>query len=67
MRDGFPHPYTLEDAKGFVLIGMQQNPTTIFAIEHKGIYVGNISLIPGQDVYRKSAEIGYFIGEPYWN
>lgn len=24
-------------------------------------------MVPGQDIYRRSAEIGYFIGEPYWN
>lgn len=40
---------------------------TFFGIDYNGEYVGNISLVPGQDVYRKSAEIGYFIGEPYWN
>ena len=40
---------------------------TIFAIEYQGEYVGNISLSVGTDIYRKSAEIGYFIGEPFWN
>jgi RimJ/RimL family protein N-acetyltransferase len=29
--------------------------------------VGNASLSLGTDVYRKSAEIAYFIGEPFWN
>jgi len=67
LRDGFPHPYTLEDAERFLRNCMDQNPLTIFAIEYKGEYVGNVGLVPGQDVYRKSAEIGYFIGEPYWN
>ena len=35
--------------------------------EYMNNYVGNISLSLGTDVYRKSAEIGYFIGEPFWN
>ncbi len=29
--------------------------------------VGNIGLLAGEDVYRRSAELGYFIGEEYWN
>lgn len=67
LRDGFPHPYTIDDAKKFVKMVKAQNPVTFFAIEYNGEYVGNISLSVGTDVYRKSAEIGYFIGEPFWN
>lgn len=67
LRDGFPHPYSLDDAKNFMMMVDAQNPKTFFAIECQGEYAGNISLSPGTDVYRKSAEIGYFIGEPYWN
>ena len=67
LRDGFPHPYTLEDAESFLQKFTNQNPVTFFGIDYNGEYVGNISLVTGQDVYRKSAEIGYFIGEPYWN
>ncbi len=67
LRDGFPNPYTIDDAKRFFKMVSEQNPTTFFAIEYKGGYVGNISLSVGTDVYRKSAEIGYFIGEPFWN
>ena len=44
-----------------------QTQKTFFAIEYMNNYVGNISLSLGTDVYRKSAEIGYFIGEPFWN
>ena len=67
LRDGFPNPYTLADAKNFLEKFTNQDPVTFFGIDYCGEYVGNISLMPGQDVYRKSAEIGYFIGEPYWN
>ena len=67
LRDGFPNPYTVADAKQFIDMANSQNPKTIFAIEFQGEYVGNISLSLGSDVYRKSAEIGYFIGEPFWN
>ena len=67
LRDGFPHPYTVDDAVKFIENFGVQNPQQVFAIEYDGEYVGNIGLHKGTDVYRLSAEIGYFLGEPYWN
>jgi len=67
LRDGFPNPFTVEHAEAFIRKFKDLDPPTLFAIEYKGEYVGNISLSKGSDVYRKSAEIGYFIGEEYWN
>ena len=67
LRDGFPNPYSRDDAEKFIKNCISQKPVTVFAIEFEGLYVGNISLIPGTDVYRRSAEIGYFLGELYWN
>lgn len=67
LTDGFPYPYTLQHAEEFIGRFMDQDPVTIFAIEYKGDYVGNIGLVKGTDIHRKTAEIGYFIGEPYWN
>jgi RimJ/RimL family protein N-acetyltransferase len=67
LRDGFPNPYTLADAERFISMCLKHEPAQVLAIEYNGEYVGNIGLHPGTDVYRKSAEIGYFIGEPYWS
>lgn len=67
LRDGFPHPYTIKHAEDFIEMSLKFTPAQIFAIEYDGQYVGNISLIKGTDVYHKSAELGYFLGEPYWN
>lgn len=67
LRDGFPHPYTHEDAITFIRHCLEMHYDTFFAIEFRGEHVGNISLSPCGDVYRKSAEIGYFIAEPFWN
>ncbi len=67
LRDAFPKPYTLKDAENFKKMIDLQSPKTFFAIEFQGEYVGNISLSVRDDVYRKSAEIGYFVGEPFWN
>ena len=67
LRDAFPSPYTLEDAQKFISMCLRQVPYGIFAIEFEGQYVGNIGLHRQGDVYRKTAELGYFIGEPYWH
>jgi [ribosomal protein S5]-alanine N-acetyltransferase len=67
LRDGFPNPYTIADAENFLEKYTGLDSSEIFAIEYNGEYVGNIGLHKGTDVYRKSAEIGYFLGEAYWN
>lgn len=66
LRDGFPSPYTFDDALKFIDDAQSVQPTKRFCIEKDGIYVGNIGLHPQDDIYRMNAEIGYFIGEPYW-
>ena len=67
LRDAFPSPYSVEDAQKFISMCLKQVPYQVFAIEYGGEYVGNIGLHRQDDVYRKTAELGYFIGEPYWN
>lgn len=67
LRDAFPHPYTVSDAEQFITMCLGLDPAQVFAIEYNNEYVGNIGLHKQTDVYGKSAELGYFIGEPYWN
>ena len=43
-----------------------QNPLTNFAIEVGGEYAGGIGLTLESDVFYRSAEIGYWLGEPFW-
>lgn len=66
LRDQFPHPYTLKDAEAWLEMQIAQSPVTNFAIEVEGLAVGGIGLIPGKDVSRVSAEMGYWLGENYW-
>ncbi|MDH7447423.1 GNAT family N-acetyltransferase [Aquimarina sp. 2201CG14-23] len=66
LRDYIPYPYDENDAASFIDITKAQHPKQSFGIEFKNNLCGVISLIIQQDVYRKSAEIGYWIGEPYW-
>lgn len=66
LRDGFPNPYTEEDARRFIDKACLDDPISIFAIEWKGQHVGNIGLHPLDDIYSKTAELGYFVGEEFW-
>ncbi|MEA3444338.1 MAG: GNAT family protein [Bacteroidota bacterium] len=67
LRDAFPHPYSEKDAEEFIKRCLAIEPNFAYAVCYKGEYVGNIGIMQEKDVYRKSVEIGYFIGEPYWN
>ena len=68
VRDYFPYPYTEKDAEEFIRMAMEKpNPCTEFAIEIEGQAVGGIGIVPQTDVHKISAEIGYWLGEKYWN
>jgi len=67
LRDRFPHPYSESDAENFIeFVLSSSDPQTNFTIEFDGEAIGNISIFLKEDVYRKNAEIGYWIGESYW-
>jgi RimJ/RimL family protein N-acetyltransferase len=66
MRDRFPHPYTLEDAYRWIELNNTVFPETNFAIAVEDTAVGGIGIVRGDDVYRRSAEIGYWLGEEFW-
>lgn len=66
LRNFFPHPYTLQDAKNWIKQTAITNPKTIFAIDVRGEAVGGIGFNIKDDVFFRSAEIGYWLGEKYW-
>ncbi len=66
LRDHIPFPYSEDDAEVFINLSKNDNPTQNFGITYKGEICGVIGLVAQKDVYRKSAEIGYWVGEPYW-
>ena len=66
LRDRFPHPYTVKDARAFLRQAVAAKDPTNLAIETGGQAVGAIGYVPGRDVERFSAEIGYWLGEPFW-
>lgn len=66
LRDRFPHPYTLKDAREFLKHAVSAEDPTNLAIEVDGRAVGAIGYVPGRDVERYGAELGYWLGEAYW-
>jgi ribosomal-protein-alanine N-acetyltransferase len=66
LRDRFPHPYTLRDAEGWIGLVLAQEPPTHFAIAVGDEAVGGIGFDLKQDVDRRTAEIGFWLGEPFW-
>ncbi len=66
LRDAFPHPYTRQHAREFIRSSRQRSPETTFAIAVDGEAIGGVGFVLHPDVERVSAEIGYWIGEPFW-
>lgn len=66
LRNTFPYPYSEGDAKSFINRVVEEKPRQNFGIEYNGKLCGVIGVILQRDIYRKSAEIGYWIGEPFW-
>lgn len=66
VRDSLPYPYTMNDALQWVQLATTLPQQVSLALEFKGEAVGAIGLILYDDVYRGTAEIGYWLGEPLW-
>ena len=66
VRDRFPHPYTRTDAEQWTSYASKKSPVTDFAIEVNGEAAGGIGLVLREDVERCGAEVGYWLGEPFW-
>ena len=66
IRNYIPHPYKEKDAESFIELIENDELQQVFAIEFDSKFCGVIGLILQKDIYEKSAEIGYWIGEPYW-
>jgi [ribosomal protein S5]-alanine N-acetyltransferase len=68
LRNAFPHPYVRKDAEHFIdaCISNGDNGRCCRAIAVDGEAVGSISVFMKDDVYCKSAEMGYWLAEPFW-
>jgi ribosomal-protein-alanine N-acetyltransferase len=66
LRDQFPHPYALADAEQWIGEVAGADPESHFAIAVDGAAVGAVGLHLKRDIRRRSAEIGYWLGEELW-
>ena len=66
LRDHFPYPYGVADADRFIALAQGMVPQTYFAIEASGGLAGGIGYTLHTDVERIAAEVGYWIGVPFW-
>ena len=67
MFDGFPHPYTLNDALSWCTEGAHSKQMGyVWGIEYEAQIIGCIGLVPESGWLRCNAEIGYWIGQAYW-
>lgn len=68
LRDGIPFPYTVKDAEEFITAMIDADPMENFAfaitVDDKAI--GSIGVFRQSNIHFRTAEIGYYLGEPYW-
>lgn len=68
LRDGMPYPYTEKDGKEFIASMLAADPkeTIAFAITADDRAVGSIGVFRCGNIHFRTAEMGYYIGEPFW-
>ncbi len=66
LMDRFPNPYREEDAELWMEHVLSQDPEAVLAIADSEELIGCIGLELKEDVYRQSAELGYWLAEPFW-
>jgi RimJ/RimL family protein N-acetyltransferase len=66
LRDSYPHPYTIHDARHWIEHNQKFNPAQNFAIEFEGRLAGAIGAERGKDELRTNMELGFWVGEPFW-
>ena len=66
LRDRFPFPYGIEQARAFLGWVTRQASPAVWAIVVDGEAAGGIGIELHTDVERVSAEIGYWLGETMW-
>lgn len=68
LRDGLPYPYTEQDAEDYIraMLSSDKNSTFAFAITLNDKVIGSIGVFRQDNIHSRTAEMGYYIGEPYW-
>ena len=67
LLDRFPHPYTRPDGEAWISLCAEAVPQTHFAIANSEEAIGGIGVELRSGGQRRSAMIGYWLAEPFWN
>jgi RimJ/RimL family protein N-acetyltransferase len=66
LRDAFPHPYGVEHATRFIEdVASGDEGALVLGLEVDGAIVGVCGAYPQDDVYARSAEVGYWLGRQF--
>lgn len=68
LRDGIPFPYTQNDATGYInsVLSAPKGSQYAWAIHANGKAVGSIGIFRKENIHYRTAEMGYYLAEPYW-
>ena len=68
LRDGPPYPYTCEDAKAYIETMLHAAIESQFswAITVDDRAIGSIGIFRKDNIHSHTAELGYYVAEPYW-
>jgi len=68
LRDGIPFPYTVQDAREFIaaMLNADKETTYAFAITVDDKAIGSIGVFRQSNIHSRTAEMGYYLAEPYW-
>ncbi|HEU4778425.1 MAG TPA: GNAT family protein [Steroidobacteraceae bacterium] len=66
LADIFPHPYTEADAEHWLRTANAPDRSIKLAIEVDGMAVGGVGARAGEGIFVRTAQFGYWLGEPHW-
>lgn len=68
LRDGIPFPYSISDAEMFIssTLNTENDSKYVWAITVDDEAIGSIGVYRKENIHRYTAEIGYYIAEPWW-
>ncbi len=68
LRDGIPYPYTVSDGKDYItsVLNAERDQQYNWAIMAEETLAGSIGILRKNNIHRFTAELGYFLGEPFW-
>ena len=67
LNEGFPYPYTLQDAEKFIGQVLSDDLSIQRAIVAQGKVIGGIGAGRKRGALRYCAELGYWLSPPFWN